>query len=92
MKTRIRPEVIDDLMEIYVEWREECVGLGTAYERWLNVPVKERGLAFAAYRAALDREEHASAVYADRLDRVASDLVAPRRRWLRLRPSTRAAG
>jgi hypothetical protein len=86
--TQIRPDVIDVLMEMYLEWREECVGLRTAYERWLSVPVEERDLAFAVYRAALDREEQASAVYADRFDRVARDRVAPPRRWLRLRPST----
>jgi hypothetical protein len=79
MTTQIQPDLIDDLMEIYVEWREECVRLGEAYERWLGAPVTERSLAFAAYRAALDGEEQASAVYADRVDRIERQL-APRPR------------
>ncbi len=67
---RIRPELIDDLVEMYVEWREECLALRKPWERWSTVPVAERELAFAAYRAALDREEQASVVYADRLTRI----------------------
>jgi hypothetical protein len=91
VKTAIQPEVIDDLMEIYVDWREESLGLRNAYERWLIVPVEERGRAFAAYQAALDREEQASAVYADRIDRVARELVEPRPHRLRLKFGNRFA-
>jgi hypothetical protein len=92
VKTQIRPEVIDDLMEIYVDWREECLWLSAAYERWLSVPVAERELAFAAYGAALDREEQASAVYADHVDRIARGLAAPKkRRWLGLAPEAWSA-
>jgi hypothetical protein len=79
VNTQIRPELIDHLMEMYVEWREECIGLRTAYERWLSVPVGERDRAFAAYRAALDREEQASAVYADCFDRIAREPVVAQR-------------
>lgn len=67
MSTHIPPELIDDLMEVYVEWREECLALNYAYERWADGPVADREMAFAAYLAALEREEQASAVYADRL-------------------------
>jgi hypothetical protein len=92
VKTRIRPELIDELMEMYVDWREECLGLRTAYERWLSVPVGERDLAFAAYRAALDREERASAVYADHIDRITREpVVAKRLRRLGLTPGTWSA-
>jgi len=82
--SHIPSEVIDDLMEIYCEWREECVWLGTAYDRWREVPAEDRDLAFAAYQAALDREEQASVVYAARVERIVRDFV-PKRRWLRLR-------
>jgi hypothetical protein len=92
VSTQIRPEVIDDLMEMYVDWREECLGLSTAYERWLSVPVAEQELAFAAYSAALDREEQASAVYADHVDRIARELAVPKkRRWLGLTPDAWSA-
>jgi hypothetical protein len=70
MSTHIPPELIDELMDVYVEWREECVALRETYERWADEPVSERKLAFAAYLAALEREEHASAVYADRLHEI----------------------
>jgi hypothetical protein len=70
-RPRISPDVIDRLMEMYLDWREECASLGAAYERWLSVPIEQRNLAFAAYRAALDREEQASAVYAKHLNEVA---------------------
>ena len=54
---------VDALIDTYVEWREECVVLKRAYERWTGAKRAERGLAYAAYRAALDREEKAAAVY-----------------------------
>jgi hypothetical protein len=63
--------LIDLLMELYLDWRQECLAVGKAYERWSSVRVAERERAFAAYKAALDREELASAVYADRLHQVA---------------------
>lgn len=74
----VPPGLIDDLMETYVEWREECLSLAQAYDRWSSVAPAERDLAFAAYRAALDREEQASAVYSDYVDRVkARDMNQP---------------
>jgi hypothetical protein len=70
IRPRISPDVIDRLMEMYVDWRQECAWLRAAYERWLSVPIEQRDLAFAAYRAALDREEQASAVYAKHLNAI----------------------
>jgi hypothetical protein len=72
--TQAQPELIDVMMEVYVEWREECIALRNAYERWSSVRVAERELAFAAYRAALDREDRASAVYADLVRSVEREL------------------
>jgi hypothetical protein len=64
-----RSKLIDELMDRYVDWREQCIAVDSAYERWSHGPTAERGLAFAGYRAALDLEEHASLVYADRVNR-----------------------
>jgi hypothetical protein len=64
MNTETKPDVIDRLMDMYVEWREACAALWEAHQRWKAVPAAERPLAFASYRAALDREEWASHVYA----------------------------
>ena len=74
MSTQIPPQLIDELMEMYVEWREACMALRTAYERWSNVRLAEREFAFAAYRAALDREEQASARYGARFEQGAREL------------------
>ena len=54
---------VDALIDTYVAWREECTVLKRAYERWTGSERAERGLAYAAYRAALDREEKAATVY-----------------------------
>jgi hypothetical protein len=51
---------IDRLIDSYVAWREECETVEAAYERWSE---SERSLAYAAYRAALDREAKAAGVY-----------------------------
>jgi hypothetical protein len=54
---------VDAFIETYVEWREECAALETAYQRWVESRRPNRDLAFSAYRAALDREEKAACVY-----------------------------
>jgi hypothetical protein len=54
----------DALIDLYVEWREECSEVQLAYERWREASRDERAAAFAAYDAALDREERASDIYA----------------------------
>ncbi len=51
------------MVDSYVEWREECRAVERAYERWTGSERVERRLAYAAYRATLDREEKAAAVY-----------------------------
>jgi hypothetical protein len=63
---------VDEAIDAYVDWREECVSVSEAYELWADTPAGEAGLAFAAYRAALDREERASQTYAYRLMGMAS--------------------
>jgi uncharacterized protein YndB with AHSA1/START domain len=76
MTPPIRPELIDDLIDAYVDWREECVALTRADQRWASGSDADRSLAFAAYRAALDRELRASFVYANRSGRVERQLAS----------------
>jgi hypothetical protein len=71
MAVDVRPQLIDDLIDTYVDWREECLTLEHAYDRWGSGSAEDRDLAFSAYRAALDREQQATSVYADRCNRVA---------------------
>lgn len=54
---------VDALIDSHVEWREECEAVARAYERWTGSERAERRLAYAAYRAALEREEKAAAEY-----------------------------
>ncbi len=58
-----RDPSIDVLIDSYVEWREECDTVQLAYERWSEAERPDRALGYASYRAALDREEKAAAVY-----------------------------
>lgn len=60
----------DELLERYVSWHEECRTVRLAYRRWADSARGERGLAYAEYLAALDREEHAAGAYADQIERV----------------------
>ena len=55
--------LIDAVLDGYGAWREENAAAETAYRNWLRAGRGERGLAFAAYSAALDREELAAADY-----------------------------
>ena len=82
MNAKVRPELIDALMEAYVEWREECATLQRAYDRWTSFPAWERELAFAAYTAALDREQQASIVYSNWIERVQGEIDSTWRRPL----------
>ena len=85
MASRLRSELVDELMDAYVDWREECNALRDAYDRWSIASPDERSLAFVAYSAALDREEQASAVYAERTQLVADELACRLRPFRRLR-------
>jgi hypothetical protein len=63
MRMRINPTVIDDLIVAYVDWCEESDEVEYAYRRWSVAPSPDAARAFAAYAAALDREELASIPY-----------------------------
>ena len=67
----------DALIDLYVAWREECSAVQLAYEQWREAAREDREAAFAAYTAALDREELASDMYAARLRRAAPPVPQP---------------
>jgi hypothetical protein len=64
--------LVDEAMDAYVDWREECVAVWDAYARFARGTVTDAPLAFSAYRAALDREECAARAYADLVARMAT--------------------
>jgi hypothetical protein len=69
MSHGIHHSLIDDVMDAYVEWRQQSADVGGAYRRWLAAHSCDTTLAFAAYHAALDREEVASRTYASLIQR-----------------------
>jgi hypothetical protein len=69
--------LIDETVEAYVDWREESAAVWDAYERWDWASAADARLAFAAYCAAVDREERASSVYADLARRLIGDTPPP---------------
>ncbi len=62
--------LVDRLIELYCAWREECAGVRLAYERLDTSSPDDRGLAFAACIAALDREDAAARSYGAQIRRV----------------------
>lgn len=56
--------MVDDMLSAYLSWRQECDTVRHAYDLWSDTRSDDATLAFAAYRAALDREAQASDVYA----------------------------
>jgi hypothetical protein len=55
--------VAADPVIAYVEWRMSCTLVWAAYLQWRNAPGTDAHVAYAAYTAALDREEAAARVY-----------------------------
>jgi hypothetical protein len=66
----VREELIDEAFARYVEWLAECDAVNAAYRVWSRAPRTCAALPFAAYGAALDREERAATVYGLVIDRI----------------------
>jgi hypothetical protein len=83
MSAEIRPDLVDRMIELYCDWRTACWDARAAYDRFLEAPAADRAVAFAAYMAALDREESACGAYAAQVEAIQSrsaDAPAPARR------------
>lgn len=68
-KQRFR-SLVDGLIESWVCWGEACEDVRSAYHCWGQCKAAQRALAFASYRAALDREDQAARVYPMYVERV----------------------
>lgn len=55
--------LVDAMLDVYVDWREECLAVASAYERWTGAERHGKAMAFSAYLAALDREQFAASSY-----------------------------
>jgi hypothetical protein len=72
MTSEIRPELVDRMIELYCDWRTASWDVRAAYDRFLDAPGPDRAVAFAAYTAALDREESACDAYAAQIRAIRS--------------------
>ena len=54
---------VDLLIELYCDWRDASADVSRAYAGYRSAAPADRTLAFAAYGAALDREQAASDAY-----------------------------
>jgi hypothetical protein len=70
----IRPDLIDTMMDLYCEWRTECKQVHATYERFSLASRADRAAAYAAYAAALDREESACRDYAAHIGEITGRL------------------
>jgi hypothetical protein len=75
-RLELHADMIDRLLEHYCAWREECAEVHAAYDRFSDAPVPDRALAYAAYVAAVDREDAAAWMYAVQVDLVSSRIGA----------------
>jgi hypothetical protein len=61
---------LSDAVEGYETWREESGAVAESYRSWNCADGDERWLAYAAYVAALDREERAASAYRQLVEQV----------------------
>jgi hypothetical protein len=64
VSSSLHQRMVDETMDAYVAWREECVRVWDAYHHYRSAARADSALAFRTYLAAVDREERASEVYA----------------------------
>jgi hypothetical protein len=67
-----RRQIVDEMMDDYVSWREACAAVAVAYEDWKCAERRDKKLAFSVSVAALDREEQAAASYQRAVAQVAT--------------------
>jgi len=63
-----REQLADRAFQHYLEWRDETTTVERSYGNWIRAAGGERRFAFAAYMAALDREERAALRYGAAID------------------------
>ena len=72
MTDQVDRQLADEAIRVCIDWREESDGVWDAFDRLERTQGADAATAFAAYRAALDREECAARAYADLLGRIAA--------------------
>lgn len=60
-----RQRLVQSTLNAYLDWRRQCGSVTIAYQHWADSPDRAAAeIAWETYRAALDLEERASALYA----------------------------
>ena len=67
-----RRQIVDEMMDDYVSWREACAAVALAYENWKCAERQDKKHALSVYVAALDREEQAAAAYQRAVEQAAT--------------------
>lgn len=57
------PWVLGEFLDSWFSWREACEDVRSAYQLWRGAKPRQRDLAYEAYRAALEREEHTALLH-----------------------------
>jgi hypothetical protein len=68
--TERRSALADAFVDSWVSGREASEDVRATHRWWGECAAPQRALAFAGYRAALDREQHAASIYSDWAERV----------------------
>jgi hypothetical protein len=66
----MREQLFDEAFARYLDWLAESEAVNAAYAVWSRASRTDAALPFAAYGAALDREERAATVYGSVIDRI----------------------
>jgi hypothetical protein len=69
---RVEDVLVDRMIDLYCDWRTACAEVRSTYERFCRARSPDRALAFAAYAAALDREQSACEDYAGQIKAIVS--------------------
>jgi hypothetical protein len=56
--------LLDDMVERYVEWREDADAVAEAYTQWSGARAREEEWRFSVYLASLELEESSAKSYA----------------------------
>ena len=56
--------LVDEMLDRYVEWREDATAVDAAYLEWSGAPAHARAWRFSVYMAALEQEESSAKTYA----------------------------
>ena len=67
-----RQQIVHEMTDDYVSWREACATVAAAYENWTCAALEDKKRAFSVYVAALDREEKAATAYQRAVAQVAT--------------------